>query len=204
MTEVNKIENLGEKIKAKRIAERLSAKDLAIKLNLKAENIYKWEKGSTPSDAQEFLIITGWLNNLEYVPNKLDLPQMQLNDHRVDDSKSLPLGDLHVTLKDYVDLLKDKAQKAEEREREYLEIIKLKLISIDANSKEMAEDIEALTTEVQAEHRAMMDTMDVAAKQPIGTTRAAAGTVEIASEQEYLNKGKKTGIDKNAATGKKR
>jgi transcriptional regulator with XRE-family HTH domain len=117
--------------------------------------------------------------------------------------QTLPIGDLKVTLKDYVDLLKSQAVKAEEREKEYLEIIKSKLISIDANSKEMADDIEALTTEIQAEHRAMMDTMDVAAKQPIGTTRAAAGTVEIASEQEHVGKGKKTGIDKNVATGRK-
>jgi transcriptional regulator with XRE-family HTH domain len=103
----------------------------------------------------------------------------------------LPIGALKVTLKDYVDLLIDKARKAEEREKEYLEIIKSKLLSIDASSKEIAEDISALTTEVQAEHRAMMDSIDVAAKQPIGTTRAAAHTVELAYEQERQDKGKK-------------
>lgn len=103
----------------------------------------------------------------------------------------LPVGDLRVTLKDYVDLLKSQAIKAEEREKEYLEIIKGKLISIDANSKEIAADIEALTTEVQAEHRAMMDTVDVAAKQPIGTTAAKADTLELAYQQERQGKGKK-------------
>jgi hypothetical protein len=123
--------------------------------------------------------------------------------NQTDMDQYLPVGDLKVTLKDYVELLKSQAIKAEEREKEYLEIIKGKLISIDANSKEMVDDIEALTTEIQAEHRAMMDTMDIAAKQPIGTTRAAAGTVEIASEQEHAGKGKKIGIDKNVAAGKK-
>lgn len=116
--------------------------------------------------------------------------------------QTLPVGDLKVTLKDYVDLLKSQAAKAEEREKDYLEIIKTKLISIDANSKEMAEDIEALTTEMQAEHRAMMDTGDIAAKQPIGTTRAAAGTVELASQDEHANKGKKGAGGKKAGLDK--
>ena len=118
------------------------------------------------------------------------------------ESQVLPPGDFKVTLKDYVDLLKSQAKKAEEqalkseeREKEYLEIIKSKLISIDASSKEIAEDVSALTTEMQAEHRALMDSVDVAAKQPIGTTRAAAHTVELAYEQEHQGKGKK-------ATGK--
>jgi hypothetical protein len=108
-----------------------------------------------------------------------------------DMDKQLPIGDLKVTLKDYFDLLKDQAKKAEEREREYLGIIKSKLISIDANSKEIAEDISALITENLAAHRAIMDSVDVAAEQTIGTTRAAAGIVELASQQEHVDKGKK-------------
>lgn len=102
----------------------------------------------------------------------------------------LPWGDFQITMRDYFNLLYDKARKAEEREREYLEIIKSKLISIDASSKEIADDIDALTKEVQAEHRAIMDSIDIAAKQPIGTTSAAADRIEIASQQERLSKGK--------------
>jgi hypothetical protein len=118
--------------------------------------------------------------------------------------RALPLGDLKITLKDYFNLLEEKARKAEERERELLDIIKRSLKNIETNSKEIADDIEALTTEIQAEHGAMMDSIDVAAKQPIGTTAAAAGTVEIASEQEHLSKGKKTGTGKKADLGKQR
>lgn len=104
---------------------------------------------------------------------------------------TLPLGGLNITLKDYFELLKESAIKAEEREKEYLEIIKTKLISIDANSKEIADDISALTDEIQAEHRAIMDSIDKAAKQPIGTTAAAADTVELASRQGRVGKGRK-------------
>lgn len=114
----------------------------------------------------------------------------------------LPWGDFQVTMRDYFNLLHDKARKAEEREKEYLEIIKTKLISIDASSKEIADDIDALTKEVQAEHRAMMDSIDIAAKQTIGTTAAAADSVELASRQGHYNKGKKAGIHKKAESGK--
>lgn len=64
---------IGALIKAKRKRERLSAEDLALKLGLKKENIYKWERGSTPSDPEEYKIIQDWLNNLESIPkNEVD------------------------------------------------------------------------------------------------------------------------------------
>lgn len=109
------------------------------------------------------------------------------------DNYDLPLGDLKVTLKDYIDLLKEQTRKAEEREKEYLDIIKGKLSTIEANSRELVDDLSALTTEVQAEHRAIMDTVDKAAKQPIGTTAAAADNVELASQEEQQKMGKKAG-----------
>lgn len=103
----------------------------------------------------------------------------------------LPIGLLKVTLKDYVDLLKEQTRKAEEEKDRLYRLLEKQLTDLYSNSKEMAEDILALTTEVQAEHRAMMDSIDVAAKQPIGTTRGAAHTVELAYEQEHQGKGKK-------------
>lgn len=119
----------------------------------------------------------------------------------INGSDELPLGDLRVTLKDYVDLLKEQSRKAEEREKKYLEIIEGKLIAIEANSKELVEDLSALTTEVQAEHRAIMDTADKAAGQPIGTTAAAADSVELASQEQRQKTGKKAAVNK---TGKQK
>lgn len=198
MTEVNKIENLGRKIKNKRKAERLSAEDLAQKLGLKAANIYKWEKGSNPSDAEEYLAITAWLNNSEYIPKKSEESVRPIiKDDAADYNSPLPIGNFQVTLGDYVNLLKEKARIAEERERDLIDIIKGKLNNIETNSKEIADDISALTIENQAAHRALMDSVDVAAEQPIGTTRGAAGIVEIASEEERVDKGKKVGTGKH-------
>jgi transcriptional regulator with XRE-family HTH domain len=102
----------------------------------------------------------------------------------------LPVGNLKVTLLDYVELLKEQNRKLESREAEYLKILKESLTALVTSSKGIADDIAALTMEVQAEHRAIMDTADKAAEQPIGTTRAAARTVELASHAERSKKGK--------------
>lgn len=60
---------LSQKIKQKRKTERLSAEALAEKLGFKKANIYKWEKGSKPSDPEEFQKLMEWLDGkLENVP----------------------------------------------------------------------------------------------------------------------------------------
>ncbi len=55
---------LGLRIKEKRKKERLSAEDLALKLDLKKDNIYKWERGSKPSDPEDYKKIMEWLENV--------------------------------------------------------------------------------------------------------------------------------------------
>lgn len=42
---------------------RLSALDLALRLKTNHQNIYKWEKGSKPSDPSEYLRLMDWLEN---------------------------------------------------------------------------------------------------------------------------------------------
>jgi hypothetical protein len=113
-------------------------------------------------------------------------------------NQELPIGNLKVTLKDYVDLLKEQTKKAEAEKDRLYNLLEKQLSELKTNSKEIVEEIVALSTEVQAEHRAMMDSIDVAAKQPIGTTRAAAHSVELASQDEYSNKGKKPNVGKQS------
>lgn len=90
---------LGDQIKAKRQKERLSAEDLARKLGLKKENIYKWERGSTPSNPEDYKIITDWLNNLEHSPPALE------NSTTHDDTR-----ELIKVLKEHNDTLKNQVQ----------------------------------------------------------------------------------------------
>lgn len=70
---------IGERIKEKRKAERLSAEDLAIKLNINRANVYKWEKGSKPSDPEEYKRLMDWLNNGDNVPR---IPEQKENDSK--------------------------------------------------------------------------------------------------------------------------
>jgi transcriptional regulator with XRE-family HTH domain len=74
---------LGERIKAKRKLERISAEDLAVKLGLKKENIYKWERGSKPSDPEDFHKINMWLQGItrsENVPHE-NILNSKTSDH---------------------------------------------------------------------------------------------------------------------------
>jgi phage repressor protein C with HTH and peptisase S24 domain len=53
---------IGEKIKAFRKGIPLSAKDFAAKYQLNIDNLYKWEKGTKPSDPADFLKLERILN----------------------------------------------------------------------------------------------------------------------------------------------
>lgn len=60
---------LGDDIKRKRKALGLSAEALARRIGVSKDNIYKWEKGTKPSDAKDYLKITRWLEGeIEIVP----------------------------------------------------------------------------------------------------------------------------------------
>jgi transcriptional regulator with XRE-family HTH domain len=63
------MDSLGERIKAKRDEEDISAEKLAKILGVTKENIYKWERGSKPSDPQVYNRITNWLNKSERSTN---------------------------------------------------------------------------------------------------------------------------------------
>lgn len=68
--------NIGEQIKKKRKIDKISVPKLALLLGLKQENIYKWERGSKPSDPEEYQKITTWLK-LEQIPKSdKDLPHI--------------------------------------------------------------------------------------------------------------------------------
>lgn len=61
----------GEDIRKKRKKLDLSVKELADLLSVKVDNLYKWEKGTKPSDPEDFIKIESWLKGkpLESIPN---------------------------------------------------------------------------------------------------------------------------------------
>ncbi|HEU4903200.1 MAG TPA: helix-turn-helix transcriptional regulator [Flavisolibacter sp.] len=61
--------NLSDAIKRKRKEESLSAKDLASKIQVRVDNLYKWEKGTKPTDPEDYLKVMNWLNGkVESIP----------------------------------------------------------------------------------------------------------------------------------------
>lgn len=73
----------GDEIKRMRKQQNISAIKLAHLLNVKVENLYKWEKGHRPTDPTDYIKIESWLSGkLENVPrdtvstgNNLDTPK---------------------------------------------------------------------------------------------------------------------------------
>lgn len=62
---------LGDDIKRKRKAAGLSAEALADLIGVSKDNLYKWEKGTKPSDPEDYLKITAWLSGkVEFIPKK--------------------------------------------------------------------------------------------------------------------------------------
>lgn len=59
----------GEEIRQKRNQSGLSAQDLANLLKVSKDNIYKWEKGHRPKNAEDYMKVENWLaGKLENVP----------------------------------------------------------------------------------------------------------------------------------------
>lgn len=62
---------LGDDIKLKRKTAGLSAEALADLIGVSKDNLYKWEKGTKPSDPEDYLKITAWLSGkVEFIPKK--------------------------------------------------------------------------------------------------------------------------------------
>lgn len=60
----------GDQLKQKRKSAGLSAEALAKLLSVKKDNIYKWEKGTRPTDPEDFLKVSNWVaGKIEIVPH---------------------------------------------------------------------------------------------------------------------------------------
>lgn len=54
----------GKQIRDKRKAENLSVEALATKIGVGKENLYKWEKGTQPSNPEDYIKVSNWLENV--------------------------------------------------------------------------------------------------------------------------------------------
>lgn len=92
----------------------------------------------------------------------------------------LPLGDLTVTLKDYVTLLIETKNKAEEREKRLLALLEKDMTVLKSNSETIQADLEQVARMVRADDMEMMEGTDKTLGRESGTTALRAGIVERA------------------------
>ena len=119
------MDTLATRIKTKRQQQRISAEYLAQMLNVTKENIYKWERGSKPSDPEVYNRLMKWLGESE-----IGINQAQ------------PATDPDLTAK-YIKLL--------ERELEFLQSrIEGTLNRVDTNLVYAANNITAGRAEIRA------------------------------------------------------
>lgn len=161
---------LGDQIKAKRNKERLSAEDLARKLGLKKENIYKWERGSTPSNPEEYKIVTDWLNNLEHSPKPLESSTTH------DDTRELIKA-----LREHNETLKNQVQSS--------------LTALHAELRSNRELLVSLINGTTARGETIMEFLEELTRQQPGNLVARSDKREIDLQAKHNRKGNKAASD---------
>lgn len=78
----------GKELKEKRKLLKLSAKKLADILSVKKDNIYKWEKGIRPNNAEDYIKVEKWIHGkLENVPHETNPEDNLINTLSGDDQE---------------------------------------------------------------------------------------------------------------------
>lgn len=108
----------------------------------------------------------------------------------------------HVTLQDYIDLLKKNNERAEQEKEKILLALErvsamyLTLNEVKSNSDATKEQLDAIVDQLRAEHAVMMDALDRLEKNKVGTNAMQAGNLEIERKKFRAGKGKQVGAGK--------
>jgi hypothetical protein len=128
------------------------------------------------------------LDNEQIVRNE-EAPLSRVNEDPAEYNTVLPMGDHKVTLADYIELLKEKAREAKERERELMSLLKGDIARLKTNSKTILDDLSQVVRMVRSDDMSMMDSLDRIEGREPGRTRQEAGIVERAYEAEDEDNG---------------
>ncbi len=106
----------------------------------------------------------------------------RVNEDPVEYNRVLPLGDLKITLGDYIELLKDRVKEAKERERELMTLLKGDIAKLKTNSETILDDLDQVGRMVRADDLEIMEGTDKVLGREPGETATRAGIVEHALE----------------------
>lgn len=176
----------GEDIRKKREKLDLSVKELADLLSVKVDNLYKWEKGTKPSDPEDFIKIESWLKGkpLESIPNngvenvpKENFPALSPPVPDTPLPGAATLQDLIAAKDELIRKAEDYAAKMEEHYKDLLarlkkeqenvsqahEIIRTNLVNLSQGQQELKEQMLVQTTSLSQQ----MNTLYVDLKQSV-------------------------------------
>lgn len=179
-----------ERIKAERIKANLSEDELADKIGIGRTTYQYWEKKTPAVDkikqvaralglSEDYFFVNHDENNVSEAPS-------QVHEDPAIYNMALPLGDLVVTLKDYVDLLKEKARHAEEREKRLLALLEKDVRAIKTNSETIQSDLEVLTGIVRSDDEVILKGTD----RILGREEGASSTEAYIGERAFLDSDK--------------
>lgn len=160
---------------------------VASELGVTEKTIENYMNGKREPDTSSLIklaIILGFsLNDLSEQTVPKDAPEVKEDPELY--NMVLPLGGLKVTLKDYVELLKEKSRMAEEskreaekRERTLLALLENNLTEIKANSITIRDHLAQVGRMVRADDLTTMDSLDRIEGLEAGTSSTVASTLE--------------------------
>jgi transcriptional regulator with XRE-family HTH domain len=179
-----------KRIKDERIKAGLSEDEIAEKIGVGRTTYQYWEKKTPAVDKiKKVAKALGLPEDYFFINAEKQIPGPATpvaNENPPEFNMVLPLGDLKITLKDYVDLLneyknkaEDAARKAEERERELLGILKENILTIKANSEKTLIGLQGIRNMTRADDLSMMEGTDKILGREPGATALEAGIVEL-------------------------
>lgn len=132
------------------------------------------------------------------------ISRMSANEDPVEYGRELPKGDLIVTLKDYVTLLIETKNKAEQRERRLLALLEKDMSMLKTNSETILADLQQVAQMTRADDLTMMDSQDRIEGREVGTSSTEASIVEHAFSQEGAEDDTTDSNDKQDSSGREK
>jgi transcriptional regulator with XRE-family HTH domain len=182
---------IGETLRKTRESRNVSVPALADIIGIPKDRIYKWEQGLSSPKYDDRKKVEEWLNG-----NWKNIPPPTLGKEDQLDTV-LPLGDLKVTLKDYVELLNENKRKAEEAamkaeetarelredKKQLMAFLNENLTALQFNSAATLKQLSKVIRVMRADDGELMDGQDRIQGLEVGTTSTKASTVERAHER---------------------
>lgn len=198
--------NIGVQLRVYRKSRGHSVQKVSELTGINVDKLYKWEKGTRPSDAEDLLKIR------EYMSGKVETPPKKENGKLETEQNGTTTLTGHMTIQDHIAIIEarrlEAVARAEEIKAMYnavqqekgvlYDIIKENLTQLMANSNKHLAYLEKILLVDRADHETTMDSLDRIEHQPVGSNAKRAGIRELDASKNLRKKGRKNlgGVNK--------